>query len=105
MLKWFSGYTNNHLFSADARLKRIERRDLTTKFRRDIVREEAGNPFSLSLFENHVCWSDWSGSEIKTCDKFYGNDTKTISHTDDIHDIHISNASIYRKKAEQADSC
>lgn len=98
-------YTNDHLFWADARLKRIERIDLKTRLRRVIVREEAGNPFSLSLFENRIYWSDWAGSDIKTCDKFYGNDTRTILHTDNIYGIHIYHPSIYGKVAEQADPC
>lgn len=88
-------YQADHLYWADARLSKIERLDLTTRKRYQIIRETAANPFSLSLFENRLYWSDWSGSDIRTCEKSSGNGTKIITHTENIYGIHIYHPTIY----------
>lgn len=36
------------------------------------------HPFSLTVFEDKLYWSDWSGKEIKVCDKFTGKDQKSL---------------------------
>lgn len=47
-------YSTNQLYWADARLSKIERIDLASKKRREVIKESAANPFSLSLFENRI---------------------------------------------------
>lgn len=80
---------SKQLYWADARLSKIERIDLVTRKRFEVHREASKNPFSLSVFENRVYWSDWSGSDIRTCDSMTGNSTKVIMRTSNIYGIHI----------------
>lgn len=98
-------YQVSHLYWADARLSKIERFDLVTRQRKVVIKEAAGNPFSLSLFENRLFWSDWSGSDIRTCDKMTGNDTKSIMKTENIYGIHIYHPSIYGESIYQMNPC
>lgn len=102
-------YAANHLYWADARLSKIERVDLTTRQRKEIVKETAANPFSLSLFENRLFWSDWSGSDIRTCEKTrgdrVGNNTRIILQADNVYGIHIYHPSIYARQGEQTNPC
>lgn len=93
-------YPSNQLYWADAHLSKIERIDLATKKRTVIVSESASNPFSLSVFEKRIYWSDWSGSDIRTCDKMSGNSTKVIMRADNIFGIHIYHPNLYHKSNE-----
>jgi hypothetical protein len=95
--------STNSLYWADARLNKIERVDLKTKQRHILIKEVNTNPFSVSLFENRIYWSDWSRNEIKTCNKFTGNDTQVVIHADDIYGIHIYHPDLY--KEEQSNPC
>lgn len=98
-------YSTNQLYWADARLNKIERIDLLTRKRHEVIKEQAANPFSLSLFENRVYWSDWSGSDIRTCDKLSGNGTKIVMRTENIYGIHIYHPSINGRLGEQMNPC
>jgi len=82
-------YLTNSLFWADARLNKIERIDLSTRKRTVLRKEIESNPFSVSVFENRIYWSDWSGNDIKTCDKNTGNNTHSVINAEDIYGIHI----------------
>lgn len=90
-------YQTNQLYWADARLSKIERVDLATRKRTVLLQEKDANPFSLSLFENRIYWSDWQGNNIKTCDKNYGNDTKELMHAENVYGIHIYHSSLYNR--------
>lgn len=100
-----SDHSSNQLYWADAKLNKIERVDLKTKQRYQIIKEISSSPFSLSQFENRIYWSDWAGSEIRTCDKFSGNNTKVIMATDNIYGIHIYHPNISQKHTELPDPC
>jgi hypothetical protein len=39
------------------------------------------HPFSLSVFEDTIYWSDWSRKEIKSCNKFNGKNRKVLVKT------------------------
>lgn len=97
-------YATNQLYWADARLSKIERVDLATRKRKEVIKEVAANPFSLSIFENRLYWSDWSGSDIRTCDKTSGNGTKVLMRADNIYGIHIYHPSIYAKSVVKDDN-
>lgn len=43
-----------------------------------IVTQSVDHPFSLIVFEDKLYWSDWSGREIRTCNKFTGKDRKSL---------------------------
>lgn len=97
-------HSSNQLYWADARLSKIERIDLATRKRYEVIRETAANPFSLSLFENRVYWSDWSGNDIRTCHKIHGNGTRVMMSTDNIYGIHIYHPSLNGPE-NQLDPC
>lgn len=100
-----SDYATNNLYWADARLSKIEKIDLVSRKRRVIIKESISNPFSLSIFENRLYWSDWSGNHIKTCDKTSGNQTRTIMHAENIYGIHIYHPQIYQSSMSERNPC
>lgn len=95
--------STDSLYWADARLNKIERIDLKTRVRTIVIKEKNTNPFSVSLFENRIYWSDWSKNEIKTCNKLTGNDTQVVIHVEDIYGIHIYHPDLY--KEDQSNPC
>ena len=95
----------NSLFWADARLNKIERVDLRTRKRTELVKEVGTNPFSVSVFESRVYWSDWSGNEIKTCNKDTGNGTRNVMRAEDIYGIHIYHPDLHKQAEQQANPC
>lgn len=46
--------------------------------------------FALTVFEDYLYWTDWETNTVERCNKYSGNDTKTLTKT--IHrpmDIHV----------------
>lgn len=43
-----------------------------------VVTEYVDHPFSVAVFEDKLYWSDWTGKEIKVCNKFTGKDSKAL---------------------------
>ena len=39
------------------------------------------HPFSLTVFESKVYWTDWQYNTLVMCDKFNGSDVKVIYRT------------------------
>lgn len=97
-------YESDHLYWADARLNKIERFDLKSKERKIIVKETNTNPFSVSIFENRIYWSDWSGNDIKAADKNNGSNIKNVLHADDIYGIHIYHPDIQHWKSGEVNN-
>lgn len=100
-----SDHSSDQLYWADAKLGRIERIDLKTRKRYQLVKEISTSPFSLTQFENRIYWSDWAGNDIRTCDKTSGNNTKSLMQTDNIYGIHIFHPNITQKQVELYDPC
>lgn len=91
-------YAANQLYWADARLNKIERVDLATRERFIVIKETNTNPFSVTMFESRIYWSDWSKNEIKTCNKQTGNGTQVLMHADDIYGIHIYHPDLHKEE-------
>lgn len=98
-------YATDYLYWTDARLKKIERVHLITKKRQVIVRENAENPFSIAVFENLIFWSDWSGSDIRSCDKNTGANIRKIMKADSVYGIHVYHPEIYQTAYEHSNPC
>ena len=47
-------------------------------FLKVILKDVVKHPYSISVFENTLYWSDWHGSDIQACNKFTGKDHKVI---------------------------
>lgn len=98
-------YQSDHLYWSDAKLARIERINLVTKKREVVVKDHAENPFSMSLFEDRIFWSDWAGNDIRSCDKNTGKRVKRLMKADSIYGIHIFHPDIYRPTFGHANPC
>ncbi|VVC34061.1 Hypothetical protein CINCED_3A006126 [Cinara cedri] len=73
-------YIGKRIYWVDAKLQVIESIKLDKSDRRVVITESVDHPFSVTVFENKLYWSDWSGKEIKVCDKFTGKDRKSLVH-------------------------
>ena len=44
-----------------------------------VNRYDIKHPFSITMFEDKLYWSDWDTESIRSADKFTGYNVKTIS--------------------------
>lgn len=65
-------------FRSDARLNRLESAFLDGSDRRLVLDEKAKHPFSLSVFEDTLYWSDWQSREVLSCNKFTGKNHTVV---------------------------
>ncbi|KAM8806535.1 low-density lipoprotein receptor-related protein 2 [Eudromia elegans] len=76
-LVWPNGltldYEEQQLYWADANLQRIERCTLTGT-NREIVVSTAVHPFAMTLFDQHIYWTDWNTRSIYRANKYDGSD-------------------------------
>ncbi|XP_010219077.1 PREDICTED: low-density lipoprotein receptor-related protein 2, partial [Tinamus guttatus] len=76
-LVWPNGltldYEEQQLYWADANLQRIERCTLTGT-NREIVVSTALHPFAMTLFDQHIYWTDWNTRSIYRANKYDGSD-------------------------------
>lgn len=83
-LGWVNGitidYTINRLYWVDARLKRIETIKLDGTDRRVIASVPNQHPYSVTVFENYLYYSDWYRYEraIRKVNKFTGKDRTIV---------------------------
>ncbi|CAB3983198.1 Very low-density lipo receptor [Paramuricea clavata] len=72
-------YTINSIWWVDAKLDLIEHCDLNGENRRVILaQDKIFHPFSISVFEDHVYWSDWNKMGIYKANKFTGKDVTSL---------------------------
>lgn len=83
-LGWVNGmvldYTLDRLYWVDARLNRIETIKLDGTDRRLISSILNEYPFAVTVFENYLYYSDWSGKEkaIRKMNKFNGGEKSVV---------------------------
>ena len=73
-------FTIRRIFWADARLKVIESSNLDGSDRRRVVHLPTQHPFSVTVFEDFIYWSDWQSDAIFKANKFTGNGVTKIVH-------------------------
>ncbi|XP_050441147.1 vitellogenin receptor [Adelges cooleyi] len=71
-------YLGKRIYWVDAKMQIIESIKLDATDRRTVVTESVDHPFSVIVFEDKLYWSDWSGKEIKVCNKFTGRDCRSV---------------------------
>ena len=72
-------YTIDSIWWVDAKLDVIEHCDLNGKNRRVILaHDKIYHPFSISVFEDHVYWSDWYKTAIYKANKFTGKNVTVL---------------------------
>ncbi|NXN98396.1 LRP2 protein, partial [Rhinopomastus cyanomelas] len=76
-LVWPNGLTLDYeeqlLYWADANLQKIERCTLTGT-NREVIVSTALHPFAMTLFEQHIYWTDWNTRSIYRANKYDGSD-------------------------------
>ena len=70
-------WPNGRLYWVDALEHTIQSVNMAGKDRRVIIKD-LEHPFGLAVFENKLYWSDWDKNSIQSCNKFTGEDLKTI---------------------------
>ncbi|XP_011315523.1 vitellogenin receptor isoform X1 [Fopius arisanus] len=68
----------SRLYWADAKLKRIESINFLGEDRQVLVRAIQMHPFSLSVFQDRILWSDWETGNIRSCNKTSGESLGTL---------------------------
>ncbi|KAG8181261.1 hypothetical protein JTE90_018780, partial [Oedothorax gibbosus] len=68
----------NMLYWTDANLNVMECTDFHGLKRRTVVAEDLFYPFSMTLFEDFVYWSDWGTDSFIRCDKFGGRNCRAF---------------------------
>lgn len=76
-------FTLNRLYWIDAKLRRIETCDMNGHHR-VLVRKLSfySHPFAISVFEDHIYWTDWETGAVEVANKFTGKDRKHIIQMD-----------------------
>ncbi|XP_028413507.1 very low-density lipoprotein receptor-like isoform X2 [Dendronephthya gigantea] len=82
-------YTIDSIWWVDAKLDLIEHCDLNGSNRRVILAERIFHPFSISVFEDNVYWSDWYKTAIYKANKFTGKNV-TVLREGLVHTMGIS---------------
>nr|XP_042716703.1 low-density lipoprotein receptor-related protein 2 isoform X5 [Chrysemys picta bellii] len=76
-LVWPNGltldYEEQQLYWADARLQKIERCSLSGS-NREVIVSTALYPFAMTLFDQHIYWTDWNTRSIYRANKYDGSD-------------------------------
>ncbi|KAK0395085.1 hypothetical protein QR680_001108 [Steinernema hermaphroditum] len=83
-IKWPNGLTLDfvakRIYWADAKLKMISSSDYSGNDIRVVLRDHRNlkHPFSLTVFEERLYWTDWEHDGVLTANKFNGKDIATI---------------------------
>uniref|UniRef100_A0A8C0IK70 Low-density lipoprotein receptor-related protein 2 n=1 Tax=Chelonoidis abingdonii TaxID=106734 RepID=A0A8C0IK70_CHEAB len=76
-LVWPNGltldYEEEQLYWADAHLQKIERCSLSGS-NREVIISTALYPFAVTLFDQHIYWTDWNTRSIYRANKYDGSD-------------------------------
>ncbi|KAL8625703.1 hypothetical protein ACOMHN_043978 [Nucella lapillus] len=93
-------YVDDRLYWIDAKTHQIGSSDLDGLNRRMILRghQYLGHPFSITVFEDFLYWSDWPSESIRRYNKFQKGEVETVAQgLDTPMDIHIYHP--YRQEA------
>lgn len=86
-IEWPNGLTldlvRRRVFWVDAKLNLISSCDYDGDNRRQILHSTATlrHPFSISVFEDHLYWTDWDSQYIYRANKFNGFNVTSIQKT------------------------
>ncbi|XP_031629327.1 low-density lipoprotein receptor-related protein 4 isoform X2 [Contarinia nasturtii] len=87
-------YSGGRIYWADAKHHVIESSHFDGSDRKKILSNHLPHPFALTLFEDHLYWTDWNTKSISAANKVTGKGFRNI-HIDlhfpmDIHSYHSS---------------
>ncbi|KAJ8919440.1 hypothetical protein NQ315_016538 [Exocentrus adspersus] len=85
-------YTSNQIYWADAKHNVIEAAHFDGSNRRKVISKGLPHPFAITIFEDHIFWTDWHTKSISSANKVTGAGLRTLhSHLHfpmDIHSYH-----------------
>ncbi|XP_042909584.1 low-density lipoprotein receptor-related protein 4 [Parasteatoda tepidariorum] len=73
-------YPSQRLYWADAKHHVIETSALDGSGRKRVIEKELPHPFAITVFEDHLFWTDWQTKSIHRANKFTGRNATTL-HT------------------------
>ncbi|KAG8510408.1 Low-density lipoprotein receptor-related protein 2 [Galemys pyrenaicus] len=93
-LEWPNGitidYTNDLLYWADAHLGYIEYSDLEGHHRHTVYEGVLSLPFSITIFEDTLYWTDWNTKTVEKGNKYDGSHRTVLANTTHRpYDIHV----------------
>ncbi|KAG8187374.1 hypothetical protein JTE90_016920 [Oedothorax gibbosus] len=81
-LFWPNGLTIDYpaqkLYWADAKHHVIETAALDGSGRRRVIEKDLPHPFAITVFEDHLFWTDWQTKSIHKANKFTGRNATTL---------------------------
>ncbi|XP_059473039.1 vitellogenin receptor isoform X2 [Neocloeon triangulifer] len=92
-------YGNRRLYWVDSKVHIIESIKMDGSDRRVVLKMSVSRAYSIAIFENRLYWSDFSGKEIYSCDKFTGKNQTAIvrERKNAINGIHIYHPALQPK--------
>lgn len=80
MVSYFTDYAENRLYWIDAKLHAIISSDLEGMNKRTVLTSysQVRHPFAITVFEDHVYWTDWETESIRRVNKFNGKDLDDV---------------------------
>ena len=77
----FPDYIDQQIYWIDAKLHKIGTANMDGSDRRFVLIDpsEISRPFSISVFEDSLYWTDWNTNSIKSVNKHTGRSIQTLS--------------------------
>ena len=90
-------YTNRKLYWVDAKLDLIKHCGLDGSNARELINEGIRNPFSITVFEDHIYWTDLDKQgKLLKANKFTGKDRRVL-----VRDFHPPlDAHVYQRERQ-----
>lgn len=81
-IEWPNGLTfdtiKSRVYWCDAKLDKIEYYDMVNKSRHLLLEDNIFHPYSISVFEDKIYWSDWITYSLDVANKFTGKNQTTL---------------------------
>lgn len=76
-------YAQKRIYYIDAHSDSIHTTNYDGSDHHLVIRDQKtlSHPFSISLFENYVYWTDWRTNSVMRANKWNGSDVMAIDHT------------------------
>ena len=80
-IQYFADYISKRIYWIDAKLHKIGTTAMDGSDRKFVVvnPSEISRPFSISVFEDSLYWTDWNTNSIKSVNKKTGRSLQTLS--------------------------
>ena len=75
-----SDYADDRIYWIDAKLRAIASSNLQGQERRVVLTSysQVRHPFAITVFEDHLYWTDWETESIRKVNKFHGKNPENV---------------------------